>query len=65
MCTGAYIATAHIDHVAMLHIDHVGCEAPGNVSCHALPWNREVPAPGVAKHSATTLVTLDGGNNSV
>ena len=59
------------DHVTMPHADHIGladpgklCKLPEYLMAHAWSWTLEVPVPGVAKHSARTLATLDGGNDN-
>lgn len=36
MCTGAYVAVSHGDHMTTLHIDHIELQALGGYVCVAL-----------------------------
>lgn len=51
--------------------DHIGlvdsgklCKLSEYLMAHEWSWTLEVSVPGVAKHSARTLATLDGGNDN-
>lgn len=70
MCTGAYIAVSHVDHVTTLHTAIVGLEDPGwlcklpeCLMAHARQWNQEVPALPVASHFPELATLGDGDDN--